>query len=134
MPSSNILFELSTIHMPTRHHDAENEATELSIIAAFNLDGDTYRDKYAMLCIHMWMTLVRLRSEGKPGKDLTQKIYDNFQEDVEHRVRAAGVKVLHHRPQLRLVWSFTILPSVPTSLVLDRYSTVCIESHFYGNE
>ena len=61
--------------------------------AAFNLDGNKYRDKYAMLCIHMWMTLVRLRSEGKPGKSLTQNIYDNFQEDVEHRVRAAGVKV-----------------------------------------
>ena len=46
-----------------------------------------------MLCIHMWMTLVRLRKEGKTGKSLTQLIYDNFQEDVEHRVRAAGVKV-----------------------------------------
>lgn len=61
--------------------------------AAFALQEGLYRDTYAMLCIHMWMTLVRLRSEGKPGKDLTQLVYDNFQDNVEHRVRAAGVMV-----------------------------------------
>ena len=68
--------------------------------AAFDLDGEKYRDKYAILCLHMWMTLVRLRKEGKTGKSLTQLIYDNFQEDVEHRVRAAGVKVMHFYPSL----------------------------------
>jgi cytochrome b pre-mRNA-processing protein 3 len=46
----------------------------------------------------MWMLLVRLRAEGKPGKDLAQLIHENFQEDVEFRVRAAGVKV--HPPVL----------------------------------
>ena len=44
------------------------------------------------------MTLVRLRKEGAAGKSLTQLVYDNFQEDVEHRVRAAGVKVLVFAP------------------------------------
>ena len=46
-----------------------------------------------MLCLHMWMLLVRLRSEGKDGKDLAQMVYELFQDNVEARVRAEGVKV-----------------------------------------
>lgn len=46
-----------------------------------------------MLCLHMWMLLVRLRSEGKDGKALAQMVYELFQENVEARVRAEGVKV-----------------------------------------
>ena len=41
----------------------------------------------------MWMLLVRLRSEGKDGKALAQMVYEAFQENVEARVRAEGVKV-----------------------------------------
>lgn len=52
------------------------------------------------------MLLVRLRSEGKDGKDLAQMMYESFQENVEARVRGEGVKVcfllrlvgpLHHQ-------------------------------------
>lgn len=39
------------------------------------------------------MLLVRLRSEGKDGKDLAQMVYELFQDNVETRVRAEGVKV-----------------------------------------
>lgn len=46
-----------------------------------------------MLCLHMWMLLVRLRSEGKDGKALAQMVYETFQDNVETRVRAEGVKV-----------------------------------------
>jgi len=60
--------------------------------AAFGLQ-ENFAQKYSMLCIHMWLLLVRLRSEGKSGKELAQLIHENFQEDVEFRVRAAGVKV-----------------------------------------
>ena len=60
--------------------------------AVFGLT-ESFADRYAFLCIHMWLCLVRLRSEGKDGKQLAQVIYENFQEDVEMRVRAAGVKV-----------------------------------------
>jgi cytochrome b pre-mRNA-processing protein 3 len=52
---------------------------------------------HSVLCLHVWLVLVRLRSEGKDGKDLAQMMYEDFQEDVEIRVRAEGVKV---RPQL----------------------------------
>lgn len=41
----------------------------------------------------MWMLLVRLRSEGKDGKALAQMVYETFQDNVEARVRAEGVKV-----------------------------------------
>ena len=39
------------------------------------------------------MLLVRLRSEGKDGKALAQMVYETFQDNVEARVRAEGVKV-----------------------------------------
>ena len=66
-------------------------------VAVFGLE-DNFADRYSILCIHMWLCLVRLRSEQKAGKQLAQVIYENFQEDVEMRVRAAGVKV-HCTPQ-----------------------------------
>jgi hypothetical protein len=46
-----------------------------------------------MLCLHVWLLLVRLRAEGADGKALAQVLYDEFQDDVEKRARAAGVKV-----------------------------------------
>ncbi|EIE25197.1 hypothetical protein COCSUDRAFT_40520 [Coccomyxa subellipsoidea C-169] len=48
---------------------------------------------YSLLCLHVWLILVRLRAEGKDGRALAQMMYENFQEDVELRVRAEGVKV-----------------------------------------
>ena len=61
-------------------------------IAVFGLETK-FADQYNMLCIHMWMLLVRLRSEGKDGKDLAQMMYEAFQDNVEARVRGEGVKV-----------------------------------------
>jgi hypothetical protein len=46
-----------------------------------------------MLCLHIWLLLVRLRAEGEDGKELAQMLYENFTDDVEMRVRAEGVKV-----------------------------------------
>ena len=57
----------------------------------------------------MWLALVRLRVEAKDGKDLAQMMYDNFQEDVEIRVRAEGVKV--SISLLALKWLLSELPS-----------------------
>lgn len=62
--------------------------------AVFGLEKK-FVDKFNMLSVHMWMLLVRLRSEGKDGKDLAQMMYEAFQENVEARVRAEGVKVRH---------------------------------------
>ncbi len=60
--------------------------------AAFGLEY-RFATTYSLLCLHVWLSLVRLRAEGKDGKDLAQMMYDNFQEDVEIRVRGEGVKV-----------------------------------------
>lgn len=60
--------------------------------AAFDLEY-RFATTYSLLCLHVWLALVRLRAEGKDGKDLAQMMYDNFQEDVEIRVRGEGVKV-----------------------------------------
>lgn len=52
-----------------------------------------FQHTHAMLCLHVWMVLKRLRIEGKPGKKISQIMYDEFQDDVEHMVRTAGVQV-----------------------------------------
>lgn len=57
--------------------------------------GPTFAHRYALLCIHIWFLLVRLRAEGEEGKDIAQMIYENFQEDVEGMVRREGVVVCH---------------------------------------
>lgn len=48
---------------------------------------------HSLLCLHIWLLLVRLRAEGDEGAELAQKLYDDFQDDVEMRVHAEGVKV-----------------------------------------
>ena len=60
--------------------------------AAFGLQK-RFAHVHSMMCIHMWMLLVRLRAEGQDGRDIAQMAYENFQHDVELRVRAEGVKV-----------------------------------------
>ena len=50
---------------------------------------------HSLLCVHVWLLLVRLRAEGQDGADLAQILYEGFQDDVELRVHAAGVKVPH---------------------------------------
>jgi cytochrome b pre-mRNA-processing protein 3 len=71
----------------------KEQADNPSLHIAFDLTNGTFHPRYAFLCLHVWLVLVRLRPEGKDGKKLAQEFYDNFQEDVETRVRQAGVKV-----------------------------------------
>ncbi|KAK9868871.1 hypothetical protein WJX84_005473 [Apatococcus fuscideae] len=61
-----------------------------------------FAHEYSILCIHVWLLLLRLRQEGKEGAELAQMMYEDFQEDVEMRVRASGVKVRlgHHLKEL----------------------------------
>jgi len=60
---------------------------------AAGLDPVRFADTHALLGLHMWLALVRLRAEGEPGKAIAQALYENFSDDVEVRVRAAGVRV-----------------------------------------
>jgi len=67
-------------------------ADSASVHTSLDLPHD-FRAKHALLCLHVWLFLVRLRQEGEDGKRLGQAMYDSFQEDVEMRVRAEGVTV-----------------------------------------
>ena len=53
----------------------------------------TFATRHAVVCLHVWMCLGRLRKEGEDGKDFSQIFYDAFQDDVERRVHAEGVRV-----------------------------------------
>jgi len=57
------------------------------------LDPARFADTHALLGLHLWLALVRLRAEGGAGKAISQALYENFSDDVEARVRAAGVRV-----------------------------------------
>lgn len=68
------------------------QATAPDLFDSLELPQD-FQHQHALLCLHVWLLLVRLRPEGPDGKKLAQMMYDNFQDDVEGRVRKAGVKV-----------------------------------------
>ena len=53
----------------------------------------SFRGEHSALVLHVWLVLRRLREEGESGKALAQTLYDTFQDDVEHRVHAEGVRV-----------------------------------------
>lgn len=54
---------------------------------------DDFRSKHALLCLHVWMILRRLRKEGDDAKRFSQNLYEHFQRDVEMRIHREGVRV-----------------------------------------
>lgn len=54
---------------------------------------DSFQHQHSLLCLHVWLVLHRLRTEGQDGKDVGQAMYDEFQDNVERRARATGAKV-----------------------------------------
>jgi len=65
----------------------------LTRLSAFNLPADDFRCRFAFASLHLWLSLVRLRSEGDAGKLLGQELYDHFWAEMEGRVRGEGVVV-----------------------------------------
>ena len=63
---------------------------------------DRFVATYSLLCLHVWLLLVRLRREGDDGRELAQILYEAFQDDVEIRVHAEGVKVMFFLQYLHL--------------------------------
>lgn len=70
----------------------EEQADAPSFLAAFEVP-DTFQQRHSLLCLHVWLVLQRLRGTGQEGKDVGQAMYDAFQDAVEMRARATGVKV-----------------------------------------
>eukprot|EP00850_Spirogloea_muscicola_P024591 SM001112S18866 [mRNA] locus=s1112:662:2108:- [translate_table: standard] len=49
-----------------------------------------FRTVHAVLVLHIWLCLVRLRAEGPRGAEVGQTLYDLFNHDCEKRIHAAG--------------------------------------------
>lgn len=67
------------------------QAEDSALIESLGVEP-TFRGTHAMIVLHVWMVLLRLRKEGEAGKGVSQAMYDTFQDDVEYRVHAEGVK------------------------------------------
>lgn len=100
------------VHLPGSH--------TLCCCAVFQLERK-FASEYNMLCLHMWMLLVRLRSEGKDGKALAQMVYETFQDNVETRVRAEGVKVSSD-----CVLQYTLCVVTSSALAIAGYTHVTL--------
>lgn len=74
------------------YKEVVEQSTNDEIFAALKLEKD-FRSQFALMSLHIWLCLARLRAEGKDGKEMSQALYDIFWEDIERRVYAAGVKV-----------------------------------------
>jgi cytochrome b pre-mRNA-processing protein 3 len=61
--------------------------------AAFQT-GKTFWSTYVLLSLHVWMIIHRLRTcQHSDVRFFRQRFYNQFQQDVEFRVYAAGVQV-----------------------------------------
>eukprot|EP00249_Psilotum_nudum_P003846 c17346_g1_i2 orf=464-1315(+) len=70
-----------------------NQVEKPEFYAGFNLEK-SFRTTHALLVLHMWMCLARLRVEDKNCTEFGQFLYEIFNHDVEQRVATAGVKML----------------------------------------
>ncbi|KAJ0961881.1 hypothetical protein J5N97_029709 [Dioscorea zingiberensis] len=61
-----------------------------AIYDVFHLEK-TFKTTYALLVLHMWLFLRRLREEGKEGSEFGQYLYEIYNHDLELRVSKAGV-------------------------------------------
>ncbi|GLJ26594.1 hypothetical protein SUGI_0515980, partial [Cryptomeria japonica] len=53
-----------------------------------------FRTAFALLMLHVWLCLSRLKLEGKDGIELGQYLYEHYNRDLELRVASAGVNLL----------------------------------------
>ena len=70
------------------------QAEDPALVEALDVEA-SFRGSHAMLSLHVWLVLQRLRGEdmGEAGKGVSQAMYDTFQDDVEYRVHSEGVRV-----------------------------------------
>ena len=60
------------------------------IVAVFQLEK-TFKTTFALLVLHMWLFLRRMKVEGKEGVEFGQYLYEIYNHDLELRVSKAGV-------------------------------------------
>jgi cytochrome b pre-mRNA-processing protein 3 len=76
-----------------RLYEEVTRATAIDALYDAHAVEKTFASRHAMMCLHVWMCLGRLRKEGEGGKAFSQTFYDAFQDDVERRVHDEGVRV-----------------------------------------
>ncbi|ONK56349.1 uncharacterized protein A4U43_C10F7500 [Asparagus officinalis] len=54
----------------------------------------TFKTTFALLVLHMWLFLRRMKEEGKEGVEFGQYLYEIYNHDLELRVSKAGVNLL----------------------------------------
>lgn len=64
-----------------------------AIYDVFSLEKN-FKTTFAILVLHMWLCLRRLREDGKEGVELGQYLYELYNHDLELRVSRAGVNLL----------------------------------------
>ncbi|KAG0581001.1 hypothetical protein KC19_4G217000 [Ceratodon purpureus] len=77
----------------TLYSRISSQVDQPELYANFVLEQN-FRTTHAMLVLHMWLSLSRLRSEGRDGGVMGQSLYDAFNHDLERRIIATGLKVL----------------------------------------
>lgn len=60
------------------------------VLAVFRLEK-TFKTTFALLVLHMWLFLRRMKEEGKEGGEFGQYLYEIYNHDLELRVSKAGV-------------------------------------------
>lgn len=87
---------------------------------------------YMAMSLHMWMLLVRLRSQGRDGRRQMQMLYEQFQELVTSMVKEAGVKVRLFLCD-DVVHAARVLPNLMLSQVRIIKQLQELEKMFYGS-
>ncbi|KAJ6801553.1 ubiquinol-cytochrome-c reductase complex assembly factor 1-like [Iris pallida] len=64
-----------------------------AIYDVFHLEK-TFKTTFALLVLHMWLFLRRMKEEGKEGVEFGQYVYEIYNHDLELRVSKAGVNLL----------------------------------------
>ncbi|KAJ1489693.1 ubiquinol-cytochrome C chaperone-domain-containing protein [Baffinella frigidus] len=78
----------STLYLRARDQSGRAEFREkLGLVASFE-------NRYYLECLHVWMILMRLRSEGPNGKLISQDLFDNFHTDLTTQMSGMGVQAI----------------------------------------
>ncbi|ONK73483.1 uncharacterized protein A4U43_C04F32040 [Asparagus officinalis] len=64
-----------------------------AIYDVFQLEK-TFKTTFALLVLHMWLFLRRMKEEGNEGAEFGQYLYEIYNHDLELRVSKAGVNLL----------------------------------------
>ncbi|GFR53017.1 hypothetical protein Agub_g15709, partial [Astrephomene gubernaculifera] len=82
------------LHAAQRLYEAVTEQVDSGVLQKSFQTGNVFWSTYVLLSLHVWLVIHRLRTSSHPDvRFFRQRFYNQFQQDVEFRVYAAGVQV-----------------------------------------